>query len=154
VLGRCLVDIGLELVARLGWATAASLSCLHDVFILVARHGQSEESAVLACDILRWAGRPVARLRLLLGLALAFLELQEAMVRAPGLLGEKSWVFLRAIVARERRALEECARQLRGTDCAQYGQLVRGYRLGGGPLRCVGDKRVREAVKDDLRMLG
>jgi len=85
-----------------------SLACVHDVFMLVASRGQSEESAVLARDMLRWAGRPVARLGLLLGLALAFLELQEAVAGAPKLLGRIS-----GCSARYHGEKEACAGRVR-----------------------------------------
>ncbi|KAF2194267.1 hypothetical protein K469DRAFT_651493 [Zopfia rhizophila CBS 207.26] len=129
-----LVDIGLELIFRAGWATSAKPSCLQDVFLLTGSQGQGDESAGLAHDMLRWGARPSANLGLLLGLALAFLELKDAIARAPRLLGQESRLVLGAIVARERQSLEECARELRSVDGAQYKQLIRGYQFGRGAL--------------------
>ncbi|KAI9678985.1 MAG: hypothetical protein M1822_007411 [Bathelium mastoideum] len=127
-----LVGIGQELIARAGWTTAASAEpgCLHDVLLLAASQGQREESAKLARDMLRWGARPSANLGLLLGLALAFLELKEVVAGAPGLLSGESQCVLRAIVARERQSLEECTRELRDVEGAQYKQLIRGYKFG------------------------
>ncbi|ROV89516.1 hypothetical protein VSDG_08494 [Cytospora chrysosperma] len=130
-----LVDIGLELVSRAGWAAGDDAPrCLHDVLLLTGSRGQGGESARLARDMLRWAGRPNANLGLLLGLALASLELKDAVARAPGLLGEESRLVLEAIVERERQSLDECARELRSVDGAQYTQLIRGYQFGRAAL--------------------
>ena len=101
---------------------------------LTASQGQGEESAALARNMLVWGTRPSANLGLLLGLALAFLDLKEAVSRAAGLLSEESRLVLTAILAREKQSLEECIRELRGTDEAQYQQLIRGYRFGRGAL--------------------
>jgi hypothetical protein len=85
--------------------------------------------------MLGWATRPVANLGLLLGLALAFLEVKEGVAEAPGgLLSEEGRVVLRAIVARERLGLEECVRELQRVDEAQYRRLVNGYWFGRGAL--------------------
>ena len=130
-----LVDIGLELVSRAGWATSAEQpSCLQDIFVLTASKGQGTESAGLAHDMLRWGARPSANLGVLLGLALAFLELKDAVAKAAGLLGQESRLLLEAIVARERQSLGECVQELRSGDEAQYNQLIRGYYLGRSTL--------------------
>ena len=129
-----LVDIGLELVSRAGWATSAKPSCLQDVFFLTDSKGQGAESAGLAHDMLCWGARPSENLGLLLGLALAFLELKDAVAKAPGLLGQESQLLLEAIVARERQSLEECAQELQSANGEQYKQLIRGYQLGRSGL--------------------
>ncbi|PYH97588.1 hypothetical protein BO71DRAFT_121753 [Aspergillus ellipticus CBS 707.79] len=129
-----LVTIGLDLVSSAGWSHGAKPSSLQEVLQLTGRHGQREESARLANDMLRWGARPDANLGLLLGLAWAFLELKDAVARAPGLLGPESRQVLEAIVARERQSLEECAQELRGVDGAQYKKLVGGYRFGRSAL--------------------
>ncbi|KAI2634780.1 hypothetical protein GGS26DRAFT_524238 [Hypomontagnella submonticulosa] len=129
-----LVDIGLELIFRTGWDTNVKPSCLQDVFLLTASQGQGEESAALARNMLIWGTRPSANLGLLLGLALAFLDLKEAVSRAPGLLSEESRLVLTAILAREKQSLEESIRELRSTDEAQHQQLIRGYQFGRGAL--------------------
>lgn len=129
-----LVDIGLELVSRAGWANDAKPLCMQDIFLLTRSRCQSDESAELAQNILCWATRPSANLGLLLGLALAFLELKDAVAKTPALLSEESRLMLTAIVARERQSLEECARELRRVDGMQYKQLIRGYQFGRGAL--------------------
>lgn len=129
-----LVDIGLELVTRTGWAISATPSCLQDVFLLTGSQGQGAESAGLAHNMLRWSTRPSANLGLLLGLALAFLELKVAVAKAPELLGQESQLALGAIVVRERQSLAECAQELQSVDGAQYRQLIRGYQLGRSVL--------------------
>ena len=129
-----LVDIGLELVSHAGWAFGAKPSNLHDVFLLTDSHGQGAESAQLAHNMLHWCARPSAHLGLLLGLALAFLELKVAVAKVPGLLNEDSQLVLGAIVRREKKSLEECTQELQSVDSAQYGQLIRGYELGKGVL--------------------
>jgi hypothetical protein len=72
-----LVEIGLEILSKAQWTDGVCLSCLKDVLLLTKCHGQSEESATLAYNMLQWANRPDENLGLLLGLALAFLGLQE-----------------------------------------------------------------------------
>ncbi|PWY86278.1 hypothetical protein BO70DRAFT_288869 [Aspergillus heteromorphus CBS 117.55] len=129
-----LVNIGLELVSHAGWGPGATPSSLEDVLQITGRHGQRLESARLAHRMLRWGARPGANLGLLLGLALAFLELKDAVARTPGLLEPESRVILEAIVARERQSLGECAQELRGVDGAQYKRLVGGYRFGRSAL--------------------
>ena len=129
-----LVDIGLEIVSRTGWAFNVKPSCLHDIFILTGSQGQGAESAELAQNMLRWGTRPSANLGLLLGLASAFLDLKVVVAKAPGLLGQESRLVLGAIVARERQSLEECAQELQSVDGLQYRQLIRGYHLGRSVL--------------------
>lgn len=129
-----LVDIGLELVASTGWPVNAKPSSLHDVLLLTSSQGQDEESAELTHNMLRWSARPNANLGLLLGLALAFLELKLAVASAPTLLTNESRLILDAIVTRESQSLEECARELRSTDAAHYAQMVRGYQMGKSAL--------------------
>ncbi|KAM3509006.1 hypothetical protein MY11210_006501 [Beauveria gryllotalpidicola] len=114
-----LVDIGLELTEKLSRiAISAKPQTLKQVFLLVASHGQGRESFQFANDMLQWSARPSANLGFLLGLALAFVEFKNAVWRAPNLLGPRSRLLLEAIVAREKRCLEECARELQRTDDA------------------------------------
>ncbi|KAE8422687.1 hypothetical protein BDV36DRAFT_279808 [Aspergillus pseudocaelatus] len=123
-----LVDIGLELTQHLGRGTiGAKPLSLHDVFMLAAKHGQGEESAKLAHDMLRWSARPTANLGLLLGLATAFLEFKHAIRRFPNLLSRESGLLLEALVAREAASLEDCTRELQNTDDTRYKDLLRGY---------------------------
>ncbi|KAK7755617.1 hypothetical protein SLS62_002226 [Diatrype stigma] len=129
-----LVDIGLELISRCGFGTRAQLCCLQDVFDLTRSQGQDEETAALSHDMLHWGTRPNANLGLLLGLALVFLELKDAVAKAPELLSEESQAVLRAIVARERQSLEDCERELRSADEKQYRRLLQGYRIGSRAL--------------------
>ncbi|KAM3543840.1 hypothetical protein ARSEF1564_003285 [Beauveria bassiana] len=125
-----LVDIGLELTQKLSRiAISAKPQTLKQVFLLVASHGQGRESFQFANDMLQWSARPSANLGFLLGLALAFVEFKHAVGRAPNLLSLKSRLLLEAIVARERRCLEECARELQRTDDALYKDLLRGNHL-------------------------
>ena len=100
-----LVDIGLELVSRAGWAIRAKPSCLQDVFFLTGTRAPRAPGWRTICCA--GGARPSANLGLLLGLALAFLELKVAVAKAPGLLGQESQLVLGAIVARERQSLEE-----------------------------------------------
>ena len=130
-----LVDIGLELVSHSGWAISTQPSCLQDVFSLTGSRGQGDEIAWLAQNMLRWGARLIANPGLLLGLALASLELKVAVAKAPGLLGQESQLVLEAIVARERQGLEECAKELRSVDGAQYRQKIRRYQLGRSVLK-------------------
>ena len=130
-----LVDIGLELVSHAGWAISVEPSCLHDLLLLTGSQGQGDASAELAHNMLRWGARPNANLGLLLGLALALLELKDAVGKAPGLLGPESRLLLEAIVARERQSLEECAQELQSVDEAKYRQMIRGYQLGKSVLK-------------------
>ncbi|KAF4224431.1 hypothetical protein CNMCM6457_009457 [Aspergillus fumigatiaffinis] len=131
-----LVDIGLELTQKLGQGPIAvqPLLSLQDVFMLVAQHGQGEESAKLANDMLRWSARPKANLGLLLGLAMAFLEFKHAIRRSPDFLSRESGLLLEAIVAREKTSLEDCARELQNTDDTRYKDLLRGYHLAMSTL--------------------
>ncbi|KAJ5909275.1 hypothetical protein N7495_001957 [Penicillium taxi] len=125
-----LVDIGLELVQKLGHPTiGAKPSCLHDVLLLAAKHGQSEDSARLANNMLRWSARPTGNLGLLLGIALAFLEFKYAILRAPDLLDRENCFLLEAIVTREKTSLEECAGDLQNTGDTRYKDLLQGYHL-------------------------
>ncbi|KAK0621749.1 hypothetical protein B0T17DRAFT_618158 [Bombardia bombarda] len=134
-----LVDLGLEMLERSGSVTddEKKVSCLHDILVITESRGQSEKSKKLTRDMLWWGARPQANLGLLLGLAVAFLEMKDAVAKAEGegslgLLSEESRVVLRAIVERERQSLEECARELRRVDGRQYGMLLKGYEFGRG----------------------
>ena len=125
-----LVSIGRELISVAGWKAAASVETLHDVFLMAANHGQGEKSHRLAQDMLNWATRPSANLGLLMGLALAFLDLKDAVAEAPDLLAPDSRCVLEAIVVRERQSLEASAKELRAREEPQYRNLIRGYQLG------------------------
>ncbi|EJP66331.1 ABC transporter with duplicated ATPase domains [Beauveria bassiana ARSEF 2860] len=125
-----LVDIGLELTQKLSRiAVSAKPRNLKQVLLLVASHGQGQESFRIANDMLQWSARPSANLGFLLGLALAFVEFKHAVGGDPKLLGPKSRLLLEAIVTREKRCLEECARELQRTDDALYKDLLRGNYL-------------------------
>ncbi|KAK2612470.1 hypothetical protein QQS21_001574 [Conoideocrella luteorostrata] len=130
-----LVDIGLELVRKINHTTSAKPVSVQEVFLLAASQGQCDDSARLANDMLRWSVRPVANLGLLLGLAMAFLEFKYAIGRAPELLNQESHLALKAIVAREKTCLDECAQELRRTDDGQYRNLMAGLQLGISALR-------------------
>ncbi|KAJ3497399.1 hypothetical protein NLG97_g1931 [Lecanicillium saksenae] len=134
-----LVDIGLELTENLSQiAISARPQTMKQVFLLVASHGQSSESFRFANDMLLWSAAPSANLGFLLGIALAFVELKHAISRDPDLLSLRSRLFLQAIVAREKRCLEECARELRSTNIAVYGDLLRGNYLAVSVLpKCI-----------------
>ncbi len=125
-----LVDIGLELAEKLSQiAISAKPQTLKQVFLLVASHGQGRESFQFANDMLQWSARPNANLGFLLGLALAFVEFKYAVSRADDLLTLRSRILLERIVTREKRILDECARQLQRTDDARYRDLLRGKYL-------------------------
>ncbi|XWW99173.1 hypothetical protein V2A60_007181 [Cordyceps javanica] len=123
-----LVDIGLELTEKLPGTTAASArpQTLQHVFLLVASHGQGEESLRLANNMLRWRARPIANLGFLLGVALASVDMKRAVWRAPDLLSQKSRRNLESILERESIHLIECARELQASDDALYRELLRG----------------------------
>jgi len=125
-----LVSIGRELISATGGKAAAGVESLQDVLLMAADHGQGEESDRLAQDMLNWATRPSANLGLLMGLALAFLDLKDAVAAAPDLLAPDSRSVLEAIVVRERQSLEASAKELRARDEPQFRDLIRGYQLG------------------------
>jgi len=131
-----LVELGRELICNAGWGTDASVGSLQDVLDTAAAHGQSEESRRLAKDMLYWATRPSANLGFLVGLSSAFLDLKEAVARAPELLSHQSRIVLEAIVARERQGMEECMREIRQTNNEVHCEgISRGVRLGMSELR-------------------
>jgi hypothetical protein len=125
-----LVDLGLELIKKSGWATDGKLTCLQDIFFLTASQGQNGESTKLVEEILCWSTQPNANLGWLLGIALAFLELKNAIAKAPGYLIQESCLVLEAIVAREQQSLEECVHELHSEGGEQYKKLIRGYQFG------------------------
>ncbi|KAL2855394.1 hypothetical protein BJY01DRAFT_204558 [Aspergillus pseudoustus] len=142
---RDLVRIGLEIVARAGWPDASnpgsSPSCLKEVFTLTRDKGQGEDRAGLAYDMLTWANAPEENLSFLVGLAVAFLGLKEA-VRMSGLLGEDSQVGLGMIVQRERKALVRCMVEIVGMGNKHSSELERGYWIGRSALEeCLGVKQ-------------
>ncbi|KAJ6781992.1 hypothetical protein PWT90_01279 [Aphanocladium album] len=121
-----LVDMGLELTQKLSRiAISAQPQTLKQVFILVASHGQGCESFRFANDMLKWSARPTTNLGFLLGVALAFVEFKDAVWRAPDLLSQRSRRVLQAIAAREKKSLEECARELQTTSTSLYRDLLR-----------------------------
>ncbi|OAR02271.1 hypothetical protein LLEC1_03275 [Akanthomyces lecanii] len=122
-----LVDIGLELTQKLGRvAISAKPQTLKQVFLLAASHGLGWQSSQFANDMLQWSTRPNANLGFLLGLALAFIEFKQAVLRIPDLLTPRDRFSLKEIVAREKRSLVECARELERTNFALYRDLLRG----------------------------
>jgi hypothetical protein len=125
-----LVEVGLDLISRSGWATNVEFSCIRDILDLASSHGQNNETMRLVNNMLRWSLRPVKNLGLLLGLSLAFMELKKAIIDLPELLSLESRVVLEAIVMRERQHLEECVQELRRIDQTQYRHLVGGYKFG------------------------
>lgn len=125
-----LVDVGLELLSRTGWAVEAKPACLEDVFILTKKHGQCDESVGLAKDMLLWSTRPGANLGWLMGMALAFLPVKEAVAKSPEMISGETSLVLGGIVQRERRNLLECIHWLEDHDSSQYRQLCQGYQFG------------------------
>lgn len=122
-----LVDIGLELAQNLSQgAMSAKPQTLKQVFLLVAGHGQGRESSQFATDMLQWSARPSANLGFLLGLALAFVDFKRAVSRAHDLLAPRTRLLLEHIVTREKKSLDECAREIQRTDEARYRDLQRG----------------------------
>jgi hypothetical protein len=136
---RSLVEIGLEIVSSTQWTDDVNLSCLKDVLLLTRNQGQSEDSAKLAYNMLQWANHPDENLGLLVGLALAFLGLKEAVAQSHELLGEEGQAVLKMIVERERKGLLKCMQDIKGMDGAHYRDLERGYCIGRVALeKCLG----------------
>ncbi|KAJ5212480.1 uncharacterized protein N7498_004126 [Penicillium cinerascens] len=132
--GYSLVDIGLELISSGQWIRDANPSCLKDVFILARKQGQSAESIELSDNMLRWANRPDEKFGLLVGLALAFLGLKEAVARSHELLSEEIQAALKVIVEREEKSLFSCMQEIENTDDGCYKDIEKGYCLGRSAL--------------------
>jgi hypothetical protein len=144
---RSLVEIGLEILSRAQWTDGVNLSCLKDVLLLTKSHGQREESAKLAYNMLQWANHPDENLGLLLGLALAFLGLQEAVATSDEFLGEEGQAELKIIVERERKSLLKCMHEIKSRDVSQYRDFEKGYYIGRAALEdCLG-KAARNTTK-------
>ncbi|KJZ75429.1 hypothetical protein HIM_05125 [Hirsutella minnesotensis 3608] len=123
-----LVDIGMELTKKLSkTAVSAKPQTLRHVFLLVASHGQGEDSFELVNDMLQWRARPTENLGFLLGAALASVDFKRAVWKSPDLLSQRSRLALETIIERETVSLVECARQLQSRDDALYRDLLRGH---------------------------
>ncbi|MCJ1411929.1 hypothetical protein MMC19_006021 [Ptychographa xylographoides] len=112
-----LVDLGLEVLSRAGLPRVGSLREVLDTW-----------PSDFSLTMLALSMRPDENTDLLLGLAMAFLGLQEAMARSPLLSGDSQEV-LAQIVRRERDSLDSCLGQLEDdeTRCAD---CSKGYALG------------------------
>ncbi|KAL4812563.1 hypothetical protein BDW67DRAFT_193560 [Aspergillus spinulosporus] len=116
------------------WTRDGNPSCLKDVFVLARKQGQSAESIKLCDNMLRWANRPDKNFGILVGLALAFLALKEAVARSHELLSEKSQVALMAIIEREQKGLLSCIQEIKCADDGRYKDIEKGYCLGRSTL--------------------
>lgn len=129
-----LVDIGLEIISRAQWTRDGNPSCLKDVFVLARKQGQSAESIKLSDNMLRWANRPNENFGILVGLALAFLGLKEAIAGSHELLSEESQAALKAIIKREQKGLFSCMQEIKSTGDGRYKDIEKGYCLGRSAL--------------------
>lgn len=146
-----LVDIGLEMISSAQWTIDVNPSCVKDVFDLAGKQGQSTKSVKLSDEMLRWANRPDEYFGILIGLALAFCGLKEAVARSQELLSPESQAALKVIIEREERGLLSCMQELKCTGDGRYKDLEKGYSLGRSALEALlgvtdGDKRLHRCV--------
>ncbi|MCJ1424504.1 hypothetical protein MMC29_002392 [Sticta canariensis] len=114
-----LVEIGLEMVTR---SELSAPSSLRDVL-------QTWPSK-FALLMLHLSMRPIENRGLLIGLACAFVGLQDAIASSTHLLSSGSREALEQMVRRERESLEFCLEELRHHDKQRYHEACRGFCLG------------------------
>lgn len=113
-----LVDLGLQMVRRSGFPEPGSLKEVLDTW-------ESEFGLLM----LHLCKRPLEFGGLLLGIAMAFVDLHDAVAQCPTLLPARSRRLLAYIAGRERAGLNVCLESLRSSQ-AQWEDFVRGYYLG------------------------
>ncbi|KAK6335010.1 hypothetical protein TWF718_010452 [Orbilia javanica] len=120
-----LVELGLEMIKAAGFIEP---TCLKDVL----ETWRSDFGLLM----LHLCKRPVENTGLLLGLAMAFVDLHDAVALSPTLLPAKSRRILHDIAKRERENLDLCLRDLETTP-PRFLDFWRGYHLGRAEIdRC------------------
>lgn len=114
-----LVELGLQMVQTSGFAEPRSLKEVLDTW-------ESEFGLLM----LHLCKRPIEHASLLLGLAMAFVDLHDTVAQSPTLLSEPgSRRVLAEIARRERESLNICLVDVRATQ-PQFADFHRGYYLG------------------------
>ncbi|KAI1387681.1 uncharacterized protein F4822DRAFT_430427 [Hypoxylon trugodes] len=129
---RSLVDLGLEIVHRHGdkHGLPSNPSRIGDIFDAIDGSDREASDAVaFARKMLHLSLRPVANGPTLLGLACAFLGLEEWVAQSPSMLSELGCSTLKDMVNEKRDCLKRCLEELRG-DSSQYAQFTIGFELG------------------------
>jgi hypothetical protein len=101
--GHSLVSLGLEMNQRLGRSLPATLND-----VLHISTPDTCRAISFSKDMLAFALRPIQNETLLLGLALAFLDLETAVAQHDSLLSMESRQALQYIVSRKRTAFQNC----------------------------------------------
>ncbi|OGM50935.1 hypothetical protein ABOM_000529 [Aspergillus bombycis] len=112
-----IVEMGLELMRRLELPSPGNITDILQAY-----------PSAFAERMNRYAMAPVANLPLLLGILLAFIELQEKVVISD-LLSPETSDRLADIVLRERDSLQVCCTELE-QDRGQYATFCSGYQMG------------------------
>ncbi|KAF3912525.1 hypothetical protein ABW20_dc0108330 [Dactylellina cionopaga] len=124
-----LVELGLQMVRMSGHNEPTSLKEVLDNW--------PSDFGLLMLHLCK---SPTENTGLLLGLAVAFVSLHEALSLSPLLLPTESLRLLRTIAARERESLEICVQELQSTP-SQFLEFCRGYHLGMAEIdRCFEQK--------------
>ena len=114
-----LVELGLQMVQR---SKFPEPGCLTEVL-----DSWESEFGLLMLHLCK---RPIEHGGVLLGLAMAFVDLHDAVARSSALLSTGSRQVLTKIATREREGLNSCLENLRGTSTSQFADFGRGYHLG------------------------
>ncbi|KAF3089147.1 hypothetical protein TWF594_010977 [Orbilia oligospora] len=112
-----LVDLGLQMIRRSGFPEP---ECLRDVL-----DSWNSEFALLMLHLCK---RPLEYESLLLGMAMAFIDLHDVVARSSSLLTDSSKRSLADIATRERENLNICFQELRD-DKTRLAEFSRGYSL-------------------------
>ncbi|KAK6529517.1 hypothetical protein TWF281_008688 [Arthrobotrys megalospora] len=113
-----LVDLGLDMVRSSGFTEP---KCLKDVL--------ETWKSDFGLFMLHLCKRPIENTGLLLGLAMAFVDLHDAVSLSSTLLSSDSRRLLHEIAKRERNSLDLCLRDLEATP-PRFLDFCRGYHLG------------------------
>ncbi|KAF3092465.1 hypothetical protein TWF706_009033 [Orbilia oligospora] len=120
-----LVELGLEMIKLSGFMEP---TCLKDVL----ETWKSDFGLLM----LHLCQRPIENTGLLLGLAMAFVDLHDAVTLSPTLLSSDGRRLLHDIAKRERENLDLCLRELESTP-PRFLDFCRGYHLGRAEIdRC------------------
>ncbi|KAK0705843.1 hypothetical protein B0T21DRAFT_377675 [Apiosordaria backusii] len=120
-----LVALGLKIIKRQGLPQPSSLG---DILARPEDEGLSI-SGRFAHDLLGWAQRPTKNGAFLLGLARAFLDLEQWVSENEGLLGRRERLVLSEIIQRKSIGFEKCLSELNG-DALMCHEFAAGYELG------------------------
>ena len=115
-----LVELGLEIVKKLEPGVGEP-TCLKDIL-------DTWPGSDLAMLMLHLCHRPIEHSGLLLGLAMAFVDLHEAVAGSDWLLSPLSARVLQDIARRERENIHACLEELRRVE-SHYANFCRGYCL-------------------------